>query len=148
MKESDKIVGGEIDIFAASQQEHLERPEIGSVSAGFPSPAADHLDLKIDLNTHIIKHPSATFFGRVKGDSMQDAGIEDGDLLVIDRSLEPSEDKIAVCFVDGEFTIKRLHLSPEGIWLVPANENYKPLLCTQDNDLRIWGIVSYVIKAF
>ena len=116
------------------------------ISAGFPSPADDFLDLSIDLNQELIKHPSTTFYGRVRGDSMINAGLNDGDLLIIDKSLEPSNNKIAVCFIDGEFTVKRIAIAKDKIWLVAENEKYQPILVTEDNDFMIWGIVTSVIK--
>ena len=119
-----------------------------TISAGFPSPASDFIDVNIDLNKHLIKHPSATFYANVKGDSMKDEGIFDGDLLVIDKSLEPIDGKIAVCFVDGEFTVKKIKLENGECWLVPANEKYKAIKITSDNELMIWGIVTHVIKSF
>jgi DNA polymerase V len=96
------------------------------ISAGFPSPADDFLDASIDLNKVIIKNKEATFYGRVKGDSMIGAGIHDGDLLVIDKSIEPKDDKIAVCFIDGDFTVKRIKITKDIIWLIAENKNYPP----------------------
>jgi DNA polymerase V len=118
------------------------------ISAGFPSPALDFVDLSIDLNKQLIKHPSATFYGRVKGQSMKDLGIHDGDLLVIDKSLEPVNGKIAICYIDGEFTIKTIKLDTHCCWLMPANESYQPIKVTADNNFLIWGIVTHVIKSF
>ena len=138
-----------LDIYSADSKTILELPLIPSgIQAGFPSPALDFEDLGIDLNTYIIKHPSATFYGKVKGESMKDAGISDGDLLVIDKSIEPSNGKIAVCYIDGEFTIKKIQLEKDFCWLLPANEEYKPIKVTADNDFLIWGIVTHVIKAY
>lgn len=117
------------------------------ISAGFPSPADDFLDVSIDLNQELIKHPSTTFYGRVRGDSMIGAGLHDGDLLIIDKSLEPSNGKIAVCFIDGEFTVKRIAIEKNSIWLVAENRKYSPILVTEDNDFIIWGIVTTVIKS-
>jgi DNA polymerase V len=126
----------------------LFRPFIDQgISAGFPSPAQDFIDLSIDLNKELIKHPSSTFFGRVKGSSMIDAGINNGDLLIVDKSLNPTDGKIAVCFIDGEFTVKRLKVEKECCWLLPENESYEPLKVTAENDFIVWGIVVYVIKA-
>ena len=124
----------------------LNLPVLPGISAGFPSPAADFIDLSIDLNQALIQHPSATFFGRVKGDSMCDAGISDGDLLVIDKSLTPQTGRIAVCFIDGEFTLKRIDIKEAEVWLVPANPKFQPIRCTPESDFRIWGVVTYVIK--
>lgn len=138
-----------IDLYAALIDTELELPYVsGGISAGFPSPALDFIDLTIDLNKHLIKHPSSTFYGRVKGYSMRDEGIDDGDLLVIDKGIEPTDGKIAVCFIDGEFTIKKIKLEKNACWLMPANENYKPIKVTADNDFVIWGIVTHVIKSF
>ena len=138
-----------LDIYSASAETELELPLVsGGISAGFPSPAMDFIDLSIDLNKQLIKHPSATFYGRVKGQSMKDVGINDGDLLVIDKSLEPINGKIAVCYIDGEFTVKTIKLETGICWLMPANENYQPIKVTSDNELIIWGIVTHVIKSF
>jgi DNA polymerase V len=116
------------------------------ISAGFPSPADDFLDASIDLNKALIKNKDATFYGRVKGDSMIGAGIHDGDLLIIDKSIEPKNNKIAVCFIDGDFTVKRIQITKEIIWLIAENKNYPPIKVTKDNDFLIWGIVTNVIK--
>ena len=117
-----------------------------SVSAGFPSPAADFMENNIDLNKELSENPIATFYIKVKGNSMIDAGINDKDVLVVDRSLEPQNNKIAICFIDGEFTVKRIHLEKECLYLMPENENYPPIKVTEENELIIWGIVTYVIK--
>lgn len=117
------------------------------VSAGFPSPAADFSENNIDLNKELSENPLATFYIKVKGNSMIDAGINDKDVLVVDRSLEPRDNKIAICFVDGEFTVKRIKLEKECIYLMPENSNYQPIKITEENQLIIWGIVTYVIKA-
>lgn len=136
-----------IDIFSAETDTALELPYVNEgISAGFPSPALDFIDLTIDLNRHLIKHPSATFYGRVKGESLKNAGINNGDLLIIDRSLEPANGKIAVCYIDGEFTAKRIQISKDEILLIPENENYQPIRVTKENDFLIWGIVTHVIK--
>jgi DNA polymerase V len=118
------------------------------VSAGFPSPADDFLDLSIDLNREFVRNKLATFFARVKGDSMKDVGIDEGDLLIVDKSLEPKNNKIAVCFIDGEFTVKRIKIEKDVIWLVAENKAYQPIKVTKDNDFIIWGIVTNVIKSF
>ncbi|MCK5400626.1 MAG: translesion error-prone DNA polymerase V autoproteolytic subunit [Flavobacteriaceae bacterium] len=116
------------------------------ISAGFPSPAEDFKQQRISLDKELIKNKEATFFARVSGQSMIGAGIEDNDLLVIDRSLEPVHNKIAVCFLDGEFTVKRLRVEKDCVWLQPENTNYKPIKITEENDFIIWGIVTNVIK--
>ena len=116
------------------------------VSAGFPSPADDFKELRISIDQEVVKNEEATFYARVSGQSMQGAGLDDGDLLVIDRSIEPQHDKIAVCYIDGEFTVKRLKVVPKGVFLMPENPNYEPIKITEDNELIIWGIVTYVVK--
>ena len=116
------------------------------IKAGFPSPAQDYMDIAIDLNKELIKHPSSTFYGRVKGDSMRDEGIEDGDVLVIDKSLEFQNDDLAVCFVDGEFNVKRVRVEDNKAYLISANPDYPIIEVTPDNEFQIWGIVTYTIK--
>jgi DNA polymerase V len=121
---------------------------LSSIPAGFPSPADDYLDLKLDLNKELVNNPNATFYARVKGTSMQDAGIQEGDVLVIDRSLEAKDNDIAVCYVDGEFTVKRIRKERNAIWLLPANRKFKPIKITEENDFMIWGVVTYVIHKY
>ena len=116
------------------------------ISAGFPSPADDFRETRISLDEELIKNKEATFFAKVRGQSMIDAGLDDNDLLVIDRSLEPANNKIAVCFLDGEFTVKRLRVEGKEVWLQPENPNYPIIKITEDNDFVIWGIVTNVIK--
>jgi DNA polymerase V len=138
---------GKLKIFAVSTLTELELPLIeGGISAGFPSPAADFLDDAIDLNKYLIKNPSSTFIAFTDGVSMKDAGILDKDLLIIDKSIEPADGKIAVCIIDGEFVLKRLKVDKEGIWLMPANKDYKPRKITEYNDFEIWGIVTHSIQ--
>ncbi len=138
-----------IDFYSAIVESELELPFVSSgISAGFPSPADDFIDTGIDLNKELIKNPYSTFYGRVRGDSMKDLGIHNGDLLVIDKSLEPQNGKIAVCYIDGEFTVKTIKIENDCCWLVPANENYKPIKVTAENDFIVWGIVINVIKYF
>ena len=116
------------------------------ISAGFPSLADDFRETRISLDDELIQNKDATFFAKVKGQSMIDAGLDDNDLLVIDRSLEPTNNKIAVCFLDGEFTVKRLRVEKNKVWLQPENPNYPIINITEDNDFVIWGIVTNVIK--
>lgn len=146
---SDSIDKISVQLFTAKQETALELPLVSlAISAGFPSPALDFISSGIDLNQHLIKHPSSTFYGRVKGHSMKNAGIFDGDLLVIDKSIEPKTKMIAVCYIDGEFTLKRILLEKNACWLMPENEQYTPIKVDADNDFTIWGIVTYVIKSF
>ena len=116
------------------------------ISAGFPSPAEDFKQERLSLDNELIKNKEATFFARVSGQSMIDAGLSDNDLLVIDRSLSPANNKIAVCFLDGEFTVKRLKVEKDEVWLQPENKSYQPIKVTEENDFVIWGIVTNVIK--
>ena len=116
------------------------------ISAGFPSPADDFKEIRISLDKELVKNEEATFYARVSGDSMQGAGLENGDLLIIDRSIEPSNNKIAVCFVDGEFTVKRIKIESKKVYLIPENKKYSPIEINEENELIIWGIVTYVIK--
>tara|TARA_B100000925_G_scaffold287948_1_gene268087 strand:+ start:2408 stop:2842 length:435 start_codon:yes stop_codon:yes gene_type:complete len=116
------------------------------ISAGFPSPADDFKETRISLDRELIKNKEATFYARVSGDSMVGAGLNDGDLLVIDRSKDPENGKIAVCLVDGDFTVKRIKKEKNKLYLVPENKRYKPIELKEENELIIWGIVEYVIK--
>ncbi len=137
-----------LEIFPIDLSSKLELPVVeNGISAGFPSPADDFLDASIDLNKALIKNKDATFYGRVKGDSMIGAGLNNGDLLIIDKSLEPKNGKIAVCFIDGDFTVKRIKIEKDVVWLIAENKNYKPIKVTKDNDFIIWGIVTNVIKS-
>ena len=116
------------------------------ISAGFPSPADDFKELRISIDQEVVRNEEATFYARVSGESMQGAGLDDGDLLVIDRSIEPKNGKIAVCCIDGEFTVKRLKVVDDGVFLIPENPKYQPIKVTEENELIIWGIVTYVVK--
>ena len=116
------------------------------ISAGFPSPADDFKEIRISLDKELVKNKSATFYARVSGESMVGAGLDDGDLLVIDRSLDPESGKIAVCFVDGEFTVKRIKKEEDRLYLMPENKKYKRIEIREENELIIWGVVEYVIK--
>lgn len=128
---------------------HREIPVAGSdVRAGFPSPADDFADLPLDLNRELVRNPASTFFVRVAGESMSGDGIGNGDLLIVDKSVEPHDGCIAICCLDGEFTVKRLRLESDGVWLLPSNPAYKPIHATKSNDFRIWGVVRHVIKSF
>ena len=116
------------------------------ISAGFPSPADDFKETRISLDRELVKNKEATFYARVSGDSMIGAGLDDGDLLVIDRSKNPENGKIAICLVDGEFTVKRIKKEKNKLYLMPENEKYKPIELKEENELIIWGVVEYVIK--
>ena len=136
-----------IDIFTPDDNSGIELPLSGErVAAGFPSPAEDYASLSLDLNKELIKNPASTFYARVSGLSMIDEGINDGDLLVIDKSIEPFDGCLAVCYIDGEFTLKRFEKHKDHGLLVPANKEFKPIKVTADNCFCIWGIVTYIIK--
>ena len=136
-----------INIYNPTQNSELVIPHAGSqISAGFPSPSEDYLEPTLDLNCVLIKNPSSTFYGRVKGNSMQDAGVDNGDLLVIDKSLPYSNHALAVCFINGEFTLKHLKIEGDTLLLMPANKDYEPIVVKRDDDFTVWGIVTYVIK--
>jgi DNA polymerase V len=117
------------------------------VPAGFPSPAADYEEDKLDLNRYLIKNPAATFFVRVTGYSMMGAGIYSGDLLVVDRSLEPRDKSVVIAVIDGELTVKRIRIGKKKITLEPENENYSVQQITEDTDFQVLGVVNKVIHA-
>jgi len=143
MQEENKIT--DIKLVKGEQTSGLQFFE-SRVQAGFPSPAQGEYADSIDLNRALITNPAATFCARVIGDSMVDAGINEGDLLIIDRSLNPCDGNIAVCFVDGEFTVKRLSVRDDGIYLTPANAAFPELKVGEDNNFVVWGVVSHIIK--
>lgn len=120
---------------------------LGRIPAGFPSPADDYIEGKLDLNRHLIKHPAATFFLRVSGDSMIDAGIHTGDILVVDRSLEAVDENVIVAALDGELTVKRLSKRGSIVRLLPANKDYQPIEIRTQQTFEIWGVVTSVIHA-
>jgi DNA polymerase V len=120
---------------------------MAKVPAGFPSPAADYEEDKLDLNKHLIKNPAATFFVRVVGDSMVKAGIHDGDLLVVDRSIEPKDKNVVIAVINGELTVKRIRIRKNKLTLVAENENYKSQEINEEMEFEVWGVVTYVIHA-
>jgi len=136
-----------LNFFAAKKENGIGQwlAEEG-ISAGFPSPADDFKETRISLDRELVKNKEATFYARVSGDSMIGAGLDHGDLLVIDKSLNPENGKIAVCIVDGDFTVKRIKKEKGKLYLLPENKNYKPIELKESNELIVWGIVIYVIK--
>jgi DNA polymerase V len=136
-----------INIYHPDRTSEIALPNVGNqIVAGFPSPAEDYLEAMLDLNKELIKNPSSTFYGRVKGVSMKDAGVETGDLLVIDKSLAYRNNALAVCFINGEFTLKRIKRQGDTLLLMPANRDYQPIVVKEDADFAVWGIVTYIIK--
>lgn len=134
-----------MDIF--TPHSHKDRvPLVEGIHAGFPSPAEDFAEPTLDLNRYVIKNPASTFYARIKGNSMEGADIHDGDIVVIDKSLEPTDGSIAVCFIDGEFTLKRIRIEQNRVWLQPANPNFPAIEVTEENHFVVWGIVTYIIK--
>lgn len=135
-----------LEIFDITNEENCIVPLSGeSVKAGFPSPAQGYMDQKIDLNKELIHHKATTFCTKVSGDSMKDAFIHDGDYLIVDRSLEPRNGDMAVCFVDGEFTLKYIEIRNDGVWLKPANTKYPTIHVDEGCNFMVWGIVTYSI---
>jgi len=118
---------------------------VSPIEAGFPSPADDHLDIALDLNEYLIKHPSATFYIYVKGDSMINDGIYNGDIMIVDRAISPKSKDVVIAAIDGEFTVKRIHKKNNKIYLQPSNKNYKTICITNEMDFQIWGVVTHTI---
>jgi DNA polymerase V len=118
---------------------------VAPVRAGFPSPAEDYVERALDLNEFLVPHPTATFFARVKGDSMEGVGIHDGDTLVVDRSLSPRDGQIVIALVNNKFTVKRLRRTETGLLLVAENPTYHALAVTPQMGFEMWGVVTYVI---
>jgi DNA polymerase V len=120
---------------------------LAPVEAGFPSPAEDYVEGQLDLNKHLIKHPAATFFVRAAGDSMINAGIFPGDILIVDRSIEPADKKVVIAVINGALTVKRFRKMDGKAFLVPENEKYKAIEITDETGGEIWGVVTNVIHA-
>jgi DNA polymerase V len=134
-------------ISRAKISDTLKMPFISaSVQAGFPSPADDYIDRNLDLNELLIDHPAATFFMKVSGDSMKDAGIHHGNILIIDRSETPKSGSIIIAAIDGELTVKRLLKDTTGLYLVPENFQYKAIRVAEESNFEIWGVVIHVIN--
>jgi len=139
----------ELEIYKANTATGLELEYADAgIHAGFPSPAQDYAGETIDLNKDLIRHPASTFYGRVVGDSMQEEGITEGDILIVDKSIDPQDGDLAVCCLDGEFTLKRIKLDRKSqkLFLMPSNRNYSPIEVTPDNEFMVWGVVTYTIK--
>ena len=131
---------------AISKGSQFKIPLMSStVTAGFPSPADDHLDLPIDLNEYLVKHPAATFYVRVQGDSMDDAGIHQGDLLIVDRAEPYTMGSIVLAVLDGEFTVKKLMEKNDSLYLLSSNTAYQPIKIETETDFKVWGVVTYIV---
>lgn len=129
----------------ADTEGNAEFDLLGDIKAGFPSPADDMRD-KLDLIKLLVKHPASTFFFRISGTSMVDASLDEGDIIIVDKSLDPYDGCIAVCHIDGEFTVKRVVIDNCGVALMPANKRYAPIRITEQNNFIVWGTVTFVIK--
>ncbi len=116
-----------------------------TVPAGFPSPADDYLDMDLNLHDYLVQHPSATFCVRAIGDSMIDAGIHSSDVMVVDRALTPKNNDIVLAVVNGEFTVKRIKKNENELYLMPANDNYRPIKITEEMNFQVWGVVTFII---
>ena len=138
-----------LNFYTPSWDKITPLPLVGAnVKAGFPSPADDYIEDKLDLNEHLVAHPNATFYVRVSGESMLNAGIQDGDTLIVDRSLEAHNDDIIIATLDGEFTVKRLIYRASQPWLIPCNPAFSEIKLSEDIDTVIWGVVTSVIHKF
>ena len=140
-----KPVGHQVQ-HAVDQDDQGVRLFEDRLQAGFPSPAQGEYADTLDLNRALIVNPAATFCARVIGDSMVDAGINEGDLLIVDRAISPQDGNVAVCFIDGDFTVKRLSVRDDGIFLTPANAAFPELKVTDDSNFVVWGVVTHIIK--
>jgi len=135
-----------LEFFIPEVDKELKLPLVDAfISAGFPSPADDYIEGKLDLNRQLIKNPSSTFFARVRGTSMTDVGINDGDILIIDKSLEAKHNSVLVCFIDGEFTVKKVQKIKGELFLIPQSKDFAPIKVSRESDFRLWGVVTYCI---
>lgn len=145
MSNGDTVI---TDIYSADTGKEMELPVAEAhIKAGFPSPADDFMEDRLDLNEHLIDHPAATFFVRVSGNSMVNAGIHDGDILIVDRAIEPVDGKIVIAVLDGQLSVKRLRKQNGKVLLQPENEDYGVMEINEENDLRVWGVVNHVIHS-
>ena len=132
--------------YPIDSNDSLELDMLGEVRAGFPSLADEEPTEKLDLIKLLVRHPASTFFFRIGGTSMVEAEMDEGDIIIVDRSVEPYNGCSAVCFIDGEFTIKRIRKEKDCLWLMPSNDKYPPIRVTADNEFAVWGVVTYIIK--
>ena len=135
-----------LDLYTLDVSTEIELPLVSdSIPAGIPAPVDNFIEDTLDLNKQLILHPSATFLAKAKGTSMQDAGIYEGDIMIVDKAVEPGNNCIAVCTIDSEFTVKRINKIGEKLFLMPANKAFKPIEISEYANFIIWGIVTYVI---
>ena len=135
-----------LDFFAVDKDVFLTIQMFSdSVQAGFPSPAEEHMDMDLNLNDHLVQNPSATFCVKAIGESMEDAGIQSGDIMIVDKSLEPQNRSIVLAVIDGEFTVKRVNVNDDALYLIPENSNFSPIKITEEMDFQVWGVVTYII---
>ena len=146
MKKLKRIQVGKELSFYSMDEKVLDIPFYQSnVSAGFPSPAEDFMDLDLNLQEYLVQHPSATFCVRVTGDSMQNAGIFSGDVMVVDRALEAKNNNIVLAVLDGEFTVKRIQKRAGKLYLKPENKNFSPIEIIEEMNFQVWGVVTHII---
>ena len=135
-----------LDLFQSINKKQILTPIfLDSVSAGFPSPATDYMERKLDLNEYLIKHPAATFIVKAKGPSMVDAGILSGDLLIVDRSIDPKSKDIVIASIFGDLTVKKLQKKEKLLFLLSANSDYPSIEVKEEMECFIWGVVTYII---
>ena len=147
--QKEKMEEVKLQIYSADTSTILDLSFVdGGIKAGFPSPAQDYLTESIDLNKELIRRKETTFLARVSGTSLMEAGICDGDIVVIDKSLEAKNGDFVVAFIDGEFTLKEFRMDEANncAWLIPHNKNFTPIKVTENNDFMIWGVLTYTIK--
>jgi DNA polymerase V len=137
-----------IEFYSVGTAKDLPLQFVGNISAGFPSPAEEYLEQVLDFNKDFIKNKASTFYGRVKGNSMIEAGIRNNDILVIDKSLQPVNGDIAICYLNGAFTVKKLKVENNCVWLMPYNKEFAPIKVTPENEFIVWGIVIHVIHSY
>jgi DNA polymerase V len=135
-----------LDFFAVDKDTFASIPMFSNaVQAGFPSPAEDHMDMDLNLNDYLVENPSATFCVKAIGESMKDAGIHSGDIMIVDKSLEPKNRSIILAVINGEFTVKRVNINDGSLYLLPENSSFSPIKITQEMDFHVWGVVTYII---
>lgn len=148
-RELQTLAADRLQVTLPAENEAMELPLYAhKVVAGFPSPADDYVEARLDLNQKLIRNKEATFLLTVQGDSMKKIGIKDGDILVVDKSITPTDGKIVIAAVDGELTVKRLSIKSTGTWLVPENDDYPPIPIREESEVVIWGVVTSTISLF